>query len=285
MRAILVFVVFLLFTPSFSHGEMYRWVDEKGTLHFTDDLTKIPEQYRSDAELRKTPRETSPETAPEKRKEIPVAPQMPTEPEAVEVNLFRRHELWLAEVVLNERVKRYLVVDSGASFMLINHQTAKDLGLTIDDTTPFLAGSTVSGTILTPLVSLKSVRVGTARVEDVEAIVYSMPSGQDGLLGNSFLNKFRLVLDSVNSKMILHPLKGATSPDRPGGFGRDYWVGQFRFYHRNLEDLKALKRKYEGQGAGSELNRVNNAIRYFENQLSELERKASFAGVPRNWRE
>jgi len=49
--------------------------------------------------------------------------------------------------------------------------------------------------------------------------------------------------------------------------------------------LKKIKRKYEGKGSSSELNRVNNAIRYFENQLSEFERKASFAGVPRNWRQ
>jgi clan AA aspartic protease (TIGR02281 family) len=211
---------------------------------------------------------------------------MASEPKGFfEVDLFRRHELWVAEVILNERMKRHLIVDSGASFILINPQMARDLGIVIDENTPFIAGATVSGVILTPLVTLKSVKVGNAAVEDVEAVVYNMPSGQDGLLGNSFLNKFKVVLDTINSKMILYSTKGAPSPDRPGGYSRDYWVGQFRFYNRNLAELKKLRVRYESQGARMELNRVNNAVRYFENQLNELERKASFAGVPRQWRE
>jgi len=186
---------------------------------------------------------------------------------------------------MNERVKRHLVVDSGSSFILISQQTAKELGVTIDESTPFIPGSTVSGIILTPLVTLKSVKVGNAAIENVEAVIYSMPSGQDGLLGNSFLNKFKVVLDSINSKMTLFPMKGTPSSDRPGGYSRDYWIGQFRFHNRNLDELKKLKTKYENQGARSEANRVNNAIRYFENQLSDLERRASSAGVPRNWRQ
>jgi clan AA aspartic protease (TIGR02281 family) len=287
MKAVFSFVVILIFFPAFAYGEMYKWVDDKGTLHFADDLSNVPEKFRPDVEVRKPKQETPPQEIKEKI-ERPSTPQpLPPSPEStgIEVHLLRRHELWLAEVFLNERVKRFLVVDSGASFMLISQQTAKDLGVTIDESTPFIPGSTVSGTILTPLVTLKSVRAGDAEVENVEAVVYNMPSGQDGLLGNSFLNKFRVVLDAVNSKMILYSTKGVPSPDRPGGYGRDYWVGQFRFYSRNLAELKKLKARYEGQVARSESNRVNQAIRYFENQLSDLERRASFAGVPRNWRE
>jgi hypothetical protein len=55
-----------------------------------------------------------------------------------------------------------------------------------------------------------------------------------------------------------------------------------------LELLKKLKTKYERTDVLSDkvkLNRVNNAVKYFENQLNELDRKASFASVPRNWRE
>jgi clan AA aspartic protease (TIGR02281 family) len=287
MKVVILFIVILIGFVSPAYGEMYKWVDEKGTLHFADDLSKVPEKYRPDAEMQKAPKEISSPEIKEKTKGPPASLTTPTtsEPMGMEVDLFRRHELWLAEVVLNERVKRILVVDSGASFMLISQQTAKDLGVTIDESTPFIPGTTVSGMILTPLVTLKSVKVGNAAVENVEAVVYSMPSGQDGLLGNSFLNKFKVVLDALNSKMILYSMKGISSPDRPGGYSRDYWVGQFRFYNRNLAELKKLKTKYESQGARSEANRVNNAIRYFENQLSDLERRASFAGVPRNWRE
>ena len=36
----------LLFIVSVSlAGEIYRWTDEKGTLHFTDDISKIPARF------------------------------------------------------------------------------------------------------------------------------------------------------------------------------------------------------------------------------------------------
>jgi clan AA aspartic protease (TIGR02281 family) len=277
------FILILVILPLSGYGEMYKWVDEKGTAHFTDDLSNIPEKYRLDVEMRKTPQEVS---LPETKGKNPPPPTPQTfEKEIFEIDLLRRGDVWLTEVLLNGTVKRHLIVDSGSSFTLISRETAKELGLTIDENTPFIAGTTVSGFILTPLVTLESVRVGNAEIRDVEATVYTMPSGTDGLLGNSFLNKFKVVLDSLNGKMTLLSMQGEPSPDRPGGYNRDYWVAQFRFYKRNLEDLNRLKTRIESQGARGELIRVNNAIRYFDNQLTELERRASFAGVPRNWRE
>ncbi len=200
------------------------------------------------------------------------------------MNLFRRHELWLTEVVLNGRVKQYFIVDTGASFTLISRQIANELGIPINETTPFIRVASVSDVMLTPLVTLRSIQVGKAEVENVDTLVYTMPS-YSGLLGNSFLNKFKVVIDSLNGKMTLFSMQGTPSPDRPGGYSREYWIGQFRFYNRNLDELRRLKTNYESRGSRAELNRINNAIRYFESQLSELERKASFAGVPRNWRE
>ncbi|MBS3906423.1 MAG: retroviral-like aspartic protease family protein [Syntrophaceae bacterium] len=280
-------ILILFVTPC--HGMMYRWVDEKGTLHFSDDLSKVPEKYRSDAEMRKPPKEMKEVSVPEAREKPKTAPGITSPPGTVEtqgyeVNLFRRHELWLTEVVLNGRAKQYFIVDTGASFTLISRQIANELDIPINETTPFIRVASVSDVMLTPLVTLRSIQVGKAEVENVDTLVYTMPTYQ-GLLGNSFLNKFKVVIDSLNGKMTLFPMQGTPSPDRPGGYSRDYWIGQFRFYNRNLEELRRLKASYESRGTRSELNRINNAIRYFEGQLSELERKASFAGVPRNWRE
>jgi clan AA aspartic protease (TIGR02281 family) len=280
-------ILILFVTPCY--GEMYKWVDEKGTLHFADDLSKVPEKYRSDAEMRKAPKEMQEVSVPEaqgKPKTAPgiTSPPTPIETQGYEVNLFRRHELWLTEVVLNGRVKQYFIVDTGASFTLISRQVANELGIPINETTPFIRVASVSDVMLTPLVTLRSIQVGKAEVENVDTLVYNMPS-YSGLLGNSFLNKFKVVIDSLNGKMTLFSMQGIPSPDRPGGYMKEYWIGQFRFYNRNLEELRRLKTNYESGGSRAELNRINNAIRYFESQLSELERKASFAGVPRNWRE
>ncbi len=49
-----------------AYGQMYKWVDEKGTAHFADDLSKIPERYRKDVEIRKVPKEAPPSETREK---------------------------------------------------------------------------------------------------------------------------------------------------------------------------------------------------------------------------
>jgi clan AA aspartic protease (TIGR02281 family) len=204
-----------------ARAEMYKWVDEKGTVHFTDDISSIPEKYREGVEERETSKETPDQEVGEKP--APAPAQKSSEPEGFEVNLVRRHELWLSEVTLNNRLRSFFIVDTGASFTVINSQMAKELGFGIDETTPFIPIYTASQLIFTPLVTLKSIRVGEAEVENIDVLIHNLPSNAAGLLGNSFLNKFRVVLDSAQGKMTLFSAKGIASPDRPGGYGRDYW--------------------------------------------------------------
>lgn len=42
--------IFILNFPEGSFSEVYKWVDERGVVHFSDDLTTIPERYRSKIE-------------------------------------------------------------------------------------------------------------------------------------------------------------------------------------------------------------------------------------------
>jgi clan AA aspartic protease (TIGR02281 family) len=285
VRALLVTIV-LVALASPASAQMYKWVDEKGTVHFTDDPSNIPEKYRPDTETRKAPTEPPIPGTQEKQTPSPSQPVTKiSESKGFEIALSRRNQIMFAEALLNRRLKRNFVVDTGASFTLIDQSTASDLGITVDEYTPFIPIATASNVILTPLVTLKSVLVGQAEVENVDALIYTMPAENRGLLGNSFLGNFRVVLDSVNSKMTLYPAQGVPSSDRPGGYDKDYWVSRFRYLHYNLEVLNKLKATYERKDARIELNRVNNAIRFFENQLSEWERKASYSGVPHNWRE
>jgi clan AA aspartic protease (TIGR02281 family) len=281
--AVLFFTCFVFFVCP-SYAEMYKWVDGNGTVHFTDDPSSIPEKYRSDAESRKTPKDL-PAARREEKQTSAAGAGKPSEPEGIDVPLARSGEVWVTEVILNGRARQPFVVDTGASFTLISRQTASNLGVTIDESTPFLPIATASDVILNPLITLKSVRAGKAEVENVDALVHNLPGQTAGLLGNSFLSKFRVVIDSGKGKMVLFRQEGKASLDRPGGYGKEYWVGRFQYYNKILEDLKRMKATYERGALQTEVKRVNNSIRYFENQLAELDRKASFAGVPRNWRE
>ncbi len=285
MRFAPLFVILLVLIGSPAYAQMYKWVDEKGTIHLTDDFSTIPEKYRPGAEAQKSFKEV-----PALKKEVEPAstpaPQKASEPKGVEVPLKIKGEISVTEVILNGRDKHDFIVDTGASFTSISWKMARNLNVTIDESTPWLPISTASDVVFNPLVTLRSVKVGEAEVQNVDVLINDMPDDDRGLLGNSFLNKFKVLSDPINGKMSLFPLKGEPSPDRPGGYGKDYWVGRFQFYHRILEDLMQLKAKYErASSSGVKIVRVKKAIQYFENQLGDLERKASFAGVPRNWRQ
>ena len=50
MKRIAVIILFILFISEICFAEVYRWMDEKGAIHFTDDITQVPERYRSKTE-------------------------------------------------------------------------------------------------------------------------------------------------------------------------------------------------------------------------------------------
>jgi hypothetical protein len=50
MKAILIILIILV--SSICWGDVYQWVDEKGTVHFAEDPATIPEKYRQKAKSR-----------------------------------------------------------------------------------------------------------------------------------------------------------------------------------------------------------------------------------------
>jgi hypothetical protein len=56
----------LLMIPFLVHAEVYKWVDEKGTVHFTDDNSTIPEKYGQQVERRSFSEDSKPMTEEKK---------------------------------------------------------------------------------------------------------------------------------------------------------------------------------------------------------------------------
>jgi chromosome segregation ATPase len=50
MKRLLTIILFAFFISESSFAEVYKWVDEKGVVYFTDDITLVPEKYRPEAE-------------------------------------------------------------------------------------------------------------------------------------------------------------------------------------------------------------------------------------------
>jgi len=86
---LIVFLAIFLALPV--NGEVFKWTDSRGTVHFTDDLSLIPEQYRPKASKTQAP----PEVEASKGSEQP-----PTQkaPESSKDNLGRGEEYWKARV-------------------------------------------------------------------------------------------------------------------------------------------------------------------------------------------
>lgn len=114
-KSLIVLAALLLFSSAGFSQEIYRWVDEQGTVHFTDDLGQVPEKYR-DKIQKKTPPQEPPITQPTPPQ--PASPQPPTPSMGMEVEkgsrppsmqkdiLGRGEEWWRAKVTeWNEKLK------------------------------------------------------------------------------------------------------------------------------------------------------------------------------------
>jgi len=111
---------------------------------------------------------------------------------------------FFAEVVINEKVRTKLVVDSGATSVAINNDVAKRAGENIA-AAPEVNFDSATGHAVAHEVILKSLRVGDAKISNVKALVHDMPSqnGETGLLGMSFLSHFKTTLDAEHSELWL----------------------------------------------------------------------------------
>jgi len=101
---LIIIIAGLLLSSAVAWGqEIYRWVDEKGTVHFADDLTLVPEKYQDQVQKKIAPRETSPTPLPsiappqKATKEVPKRSEIQSPPVQKDI-LGRGEEWWKAKV-------------------------------------------------------------------------------------------------------------------------------------------------------------------------------------------
>lgn len=68
MKKYIFIIILIILSTSFSIAEVYKWVDDQGVVHFTDDFTQIPEKYRPKIEKMEMSNE---KVEPETEKEPP----------------------------------------------------------------------------------------------------------------------------------------------------------------------------------------------------------------------
>jgi clan AA aspartic protease (TIGR02281 family) len=179
-------------TPVFA-AEYYRWVDESGVLHITDNLHNVPQQQRGNANRVQAP-------------ESPRAPELPIKapPTKASVPIERHGQVVVIQATLNKKQSAKFVVDTGASYTMISAALARDLAIDIGSNPKTLPFQTANGLIQAPVTNLDSITVGGMEIRNLPAAVHdAIPDPQvAGLLGLNFLSNFRMDIDT--QKGLLH---------------------------------------------------------------------------------
>lgn len=113
--------------------------------------------------------------------------------------------------LLNDKLNASLIMDTGASVVMLRRKVAQDLGLDLDKSGPAMKVTLADGRqVEARTVVLKSVKVEEAEADNVEAAVIDDESENlnvaDGLLGMSFLSRFNFKVDYNERKLILEKL-------------------------------------------------------------------------------
>jgi len=271
-RVLLLLLLLVFLTPHVSRlgpafgQEFYRWTDESGAVHFTDNLYSIPEKYRGDAQKRVQPASRSPAPTTGAAPSLPAASG-----DAIVVPFKREGNLIIVEGTVNGAPVRF-VFDTGAEITVLPFSFAARFGVTPSNGI-FITVGGIGGSVDVPLVEA-DVSIGSAEVRNLEATLNDTPVPNTGLLGGNFLADYKVDIRYATNEILLEPV------DRSyGGHSFAWWQKKFRLY-------LAIKKKYEQAGGGRGVNEVlDGQLRAVERKIAELEGRASQAGIPREYRQ
>ena len=190
--AILYLTIFFAL-PAHS-AEYYRWVDDNGVLHITDNLHNVPPKQRGNAG--RIQNQENPSRAEPERKPTPGKASIPLE---------KLGQVVVIQATLNNKQSGKFIVDTGSSYTMISSALARDLLIDTSSqnqkTMPF---QTANGLIQAPITNLDSIAVGGIEIKNLTAAVHDVvPDSQvAGLLGLNFLSNFKMDIDT--QKGFLH---------------------------------------------------------------------------------
>lgn len=112
---------------------------------------------------------------------------------------------------LNHKVNATLLLDTGASLVVLKKYVAEALGMDLSNVNPDAKMTVADGRVINAkYIVLQSVKVENVEAENVETAVILDETGPasfgDGLLGMSFLKRFNFKIDHKQNKLILEKL-------------------------------------------------------------------------------
>ncbi|HEV8617097.1 MAG TPA: aspartyl protease family protein [Methylomirabilota bacterium] len=117
--------------------------------------------------------------------------------------------VWITPVLVNETHTGRFLVDTGSSVTVISPAFARSLGLAPRGASESVELQTLAGRTAGPAATVSSLRVGTAELRDAPVVLHDPGPGLDGILGNTFLGRYRITLDGDRRQLLLRPTTAA----------------------------------------------------------------------------
>ncbi|MBI4608086.1 MAG: aspartyl protease family protein [Candidatus Rokubacteria bacterium] len=191
-----VLLLSLLLLPGAALAQTYRWVDERGGVHYTEGLNNVPERYRSEAR----PLYFPPPPPPAPAKPGAITP----EPGTTRIS-FKPGSPILVSAKINGGGPVSLLLDTGADRTVVAPLTLLRLGISTRST-PRAEVKGVTGTSQADVVRVDSIEVGEAKAGPLLVVAHDADLKEaDGLLGRDFLDNFKVTIDSKQGVVILAP--------------------------------------------------------------------------------
>ncbi len=182
----------------FAHGaraaEYYRWVDDSGVLHITDNLHNVPQNKGQ-----------APTAFKLKRARAAASRKSKPPPKKASIPLEKHGQVAIIQATLNNKRSAKFVVDTGASYTLISSAFARELSIDVGQNPKTLPFQTANGLIQAPVTNLESIMVGGLEIRNLPAAVHDAVPDPEvaGLLGLNFLSNFRMDIDTQKGMLYL----------------------------------------------------------------------------------
>jgi len=282
----LAVVTLLILFSHHSEAAIFSYKDDKGAIHFTDDISKIPEKFR---EGKKGFRKHKESRGTHRTTPVPYPPA-PVETPGI-ISTLKEVQVplipvtggnFLVDVLLDGRVKARLMLDTGASFITLSEEIGQKLGVFSSGASAEMPFNTAGGEEWMPLVALKTVSAGEAQSQLVEASIAKHIKDIDGLLGMSFLGDYRFEIDRTNKLLTLKPpnKKGETTWEGKSG---TWWKSRFDYYDSSIKGFGKRAEQMQRRGHQKAANMLKTAEFYKDLRL-KLETRAMISGVPEHFR-
>jgi hypothetical protein len=191
----IAFILIFMLLPALALGDIYYWMDDQGTQHYTTRLESIPDPYRSKAiplslpTSPPVPPEITPRPSPKGLTKIPFTPGSPV----------------LVSAKINGSGPITLILDTGADRTMVAPSALSRLGVSFENALRGVIRG-VTGASHVEAVWVNSVEIEEAKVGPLLIVAHDADlKGAEGLLGRDFLANFNVTIDSKEQVVTLAP--------------------------------------------------------------------------------